>query len=178
MDDISKIIPNCEYYEERRDVNMGRKAVLSAVTDKHLTKEELEEKQEQEAVLYTFEPLNFTKVPIKLDKIARKEWKRLSEIVDSRNLPLSELDRAIVTNYCVYVAISERAREQLNVEPLTIDGRKNQVVDVLNGANKELKSLASQLGLTIDSRMRIKNPVAEPEGADEFGDMLKAVNKS
>lgn len=163
---------------ERKEMpQVGRKSVLSGVTDKHLTKEELEEKQEMESVLYTFEPLNFKKVPIKLDKIARKEWKRLAEIVDNRNLPLSELDRAIVTNYCVYVSISERAREQLNEEPLTVDGRKNQIVDVLNGANKELKSLASQLGLTIDSRMRIKNPIGEAEGTDEFGDMMKAVDK-
>lgn len=157
---------------------MGRKAVLSTVTDKHLTKEELEEKQGQEAILYTFEPLNFKKTPLKLDNLARKEWKRLAEIVDSRNLPLSELDRAIVVNYCVYVSISERAREQLNTEPLTIDGRKNQIVDVLNGANKELKSLASQLGLTIDSRMRIKNPTSEADSVDEFGDMLNEANKN
>lgn len=157
---------------------MGRKAVLSTVTDKHLTKEELEEKQGQEAILYTFEPLNFKKTPQKLDNLARKEWKRLAEIVDSRNLPLSELDRAIVVNYCVYVSISERAREQLNTEPLTIDGRKNQIVDVLNGANKELKSLASQLGLTIDSRMRIKNPTSEADSVDEFGDMLNEANKN
>lgn len=157
---------------------MGRKPVLSSVTDKHLTKEELEEKQEQEAILYVFAPLNFKKTPQKLDNLARKEWKRLEKIVDSRNLPLSELDRAIVINYCVYVSISERAREQLNNEPLTFDGRKNQVVDVLNGANKELKSLASQLGLTIDSRMRIKAPMAETGDSDEFGDMLNEADSN
>lgn len=155
---------------------MGRKPVLSGISEKHYTKEELDEKQEKEAILYTFAPLNFKKTPQNFDKLAKKEWKRLAEIVDSRNLPISELDRAIVINYCVYVSISEQARTQLLSEPLTIDGRKNQIIDVLNGANKELKSLASQLGLTIDSRMRIKNPTMQSEEDDPFGDMLKQVD--
>lgn len=159
---------------------MGRKTVLSGATSKHYTKEELEKKLEQEEILYTFEPLNFKKYPKNLDKLARNEWKRLSQIVDSKNLPISELDRAIVINYCMYVSISERAREQINEEPLTIDGKKNQIIDVLNGANKELKSLASQLGLTIDSRMRIKNPTQENDNTDDdiFGSMLKQADKN
>lgn len=153
---------------------MGRKAVLSGASSKHYTKDELEEKQKQEEVLYTFEPLDFSKIPKKLDKLAKAEWKRLGLIVDTRNLPISELDRSIVINYCVYVSVSERAREQLLTEPLTIDGRKNPIIDVLNGANKELKSLASQLGLTIDSRMRIKNPTTEVNTEDDpFSKMLK-----
>ncbi|NKD37885.1 phage terminase small subunit P27 family [Enterococcus casseliflavus] len=158
---------------------MGRKTTLLNASSKHYTKEELEIKQEQEEILYTFEPLNFKKYPKNLDKLARNEWKRLATIVDSRNLPISELDRAIVTNYCMYVSISERAREQINQEPLTIDGKKNQIIDVLNGANKELKSLASQLGLTIDSRMRIKNPTTENENNDDpFADMLKQADNN
>ncbi|MHC5226909.1 phage terminase small subunit P27 family [Enterococcus sp. LJL99] len=156
---------------------MGRKKKLTAVTNKNYTKEELEKKKEEEEILYTFPPLNFKKLPLKLDDLAKKEWKRLAKIVDTQNLPISELDRAIVTNYCVYVSISERAREQLNHEPLTYDGKKNQVIDVLNGANKELKSVASQLGLTIDSRMRIKNPTSEKEVDDPFGDMMNEVDK-
>lgn len=153
---------------------MGRKAVLSGASSKHYTKDELEEKQKQEEVLYTFEPLDFSNIPKKLDKLAKAEWKRLGLIVDTRNLPISELDRSIVVNYCVYVSVSERAREQLLTEPLTIDGRKNPIIDVLNGANKELKSLASQLGLTIDSRMRIKNPTTETNTEDDpFSKMLK-----
>lgn len=153
---------------------MGRKAVLSGASSKHYTKDELEEKQKQEEVLYTFEPLDFSNIPKKLDKLAKAEWKRLGLIVDTRNLPISELDRSIVVNYCVYVSVSERAREQLLTEPLTIDGRKNPIIDVLNGANKELKSLASQLGLTIDSRMRIKNPTTEVNTEDDpFSKMLK-----
>ena len=153
---------------------MGRKAVLSGATSKHYTKDELEEKQKQEEVLYTFEPLDFSNIPKKLDKLAKAEWKRLGLIVDTRNLPISELDRSIVINYCVYVSVSERAREQLLTEPLTIDRRKNPIIDVLNGANKELKSLASQLGLTIDSRMRIKNPTTEANTEDDpFSKMLK-----
>lgn len=158
---------------------MGRKTVLTGASSKHYTKEELEIKQEQEKILYTFEPLNFKILPKKLDKLAKKEWRRLATIVDSRNLPISELDRAIVTNYCMYVSISERAREQLNQEPLTIDGKKNQIIDVLNGANKELKSLASQLGLTIDSRLRIKNPTQENENNDDFfGQLLNEADKN
>lgn len=158
---------------------MGRKTVLSGATSKHYTKEELEKKQEQEEILYTFEPLNFKKYPKSLDKLARNEWKRLATIVDTKSLPLSELDRAICTNYVTYVSISERAREQLNQEPLTIDGKKNPIIDVLNGANKELKSLASQLGLTIDSRMRIKNPTQENNNTDDpFGDMLNEADKN
>lgn len=159
---------------------MGRKTVLSGATSKHYTKEELEKKLEQEKILYTFEPLNFKKFPKNLDKLARNEWKRLATIVDSRNLPISELDRAIVTNYCMYVSISERAREQINQEPLTIGGKQNQIINVLNSANKELKSLASQLGLTIDSRMRIKNPTQENENTDDdiFGSMLKQADKN
>lgn len=158
---------------------MGRKNTLVGASSKHYTKEELEIKLEQEEILYTFEPLNFKKYPKNLDKLARNEWKRLATIVDSRSLPLSELDRAIIVNYVTYVSISERAREQLNQEPLTISGKKNPILDVLNGANKELKSLASQLGLTIDSRMRIKNPTQENENNDDpFGDMLKQADKN
>lgn len=150
---------------------MGRKAKLLGATTKNYTKEEIEEKKKQEEVLYTFERLDFNTVPNTLGTLGVIEWHRLGSFFGE--LPVSELDRALVTNYCMYVELLEKAREQLKGEPLTFEGKKNPLIDIINTSNRELKSLASSMGLTIDSRMKIKAPKKEAEQDDFFGELLK-----
>ena len=153
----------------------GRKYKITETSSKHFTNDEKEERLENEKVLYTFEPLNFQDVPTTLDLDGKKEWLRLSKILE--NIPISELDRAIITSYCYHVSLLERIRTELTNQPLTTDqGKANPLLSSMTQANKELKSLASELGLTIDSRMRIKNPTQDADPSDPFSAMLKGVD--
>lgn len=156
---------------------MAKNKKLSAVSKKHYTQAELENKQKEEAVLYEFAPLDFSIKPKNLDVVGLSEWIRLQKIVEGSKLPISELDRAIVENYCTYVSISQRAKEELNKsELLDAMGKATPLVNILNSANRELKSLANALGLTIDSRMRIANPSEEKEADDPFAKFFGDVN--
>lgn len=156
---------------------IGRKKKLTDVTTKHLTNKEIEERKEEEEVLFNYRPLNFLDVPKTLDTVGKKEWKRLANVIS--DLPISELDRSIMTNYCMYVSLLEKARKELNKSTLiTEEGKKNPLIDVINGSNKELKSLAGTMGLTVDSRMRIKAPTKEKEKADPFKDLFEEVDNN
>lgn len=156
---------------------MGRDKKLLDATKKHLTKEEKEKKMKEEEVLYNYTPLNFSKVPKWLNKTAKKEWKRIGLYLNE--LPISELDRKSVELYCYYVALIEEAGNQLNEEPIIVFDKRNPLIDTINGASKELKTLTNSLGLTINARMKITNPSEiEPTQVDPFAQMFQKVEEN
>lgn len=156
---------------------LGRDKKLLDATKKHLTKEEKEKKMKEEEVLYNYTPLDFSKVPKWLNKTAKKEWKRIG--IYLTELPISELDRKSVELYCYYVALIEEAGNQLNEEPIIVFDKRNPLIDTINGASKELKTLTNSLGLTINARMKIANPSEiEPPKVDPFAEMFRRVEEN
>ncbi len=160
---------------------MARPRKLSAVNKKHFSKEELAERQEQEAVLKEFDELDTDNVPSFLDRLAKQEWQRISPIIN--DLPISELDRQSLAMYCQYVSIFIQATKDLKKRGITITEerangsitKQNPSFQTMLNASKEIKSIASGLGLTIDSRMRILGANKDDDNQDNdiFAKMLE-----
>lgn len=155
---------------------MARPKKLAGATSGHFTKEELEKKKAEEEILYNYDPLNFKKIPKSLTKGAAPEWRRIAKFI--KDLPISELDQQTVVRYCNYTYLYDDAMKKLVEQGPIIEGKKNPLVDVVNSYSKELKTATSELGLTINSRMKLVQPgELEKQEYDPFQNMLKEVDK-
>lgn len=124
----------------------------------HRTKEELAESEMKENSLEKFEKINIDSVPKDLKGIAKKEWLRIVPLLEE--LPIAELDLDRVKRYCQLVDITDKAYDHVaKFGPVNEEGTKKtpQFLVYLDGL-RELKSICGQLGMTIDSRMRIVAP--------------------
>lgn len=153
---------------------MARPRKLLNAQSGNLTTEQREERAKEEQVLYNYEKLDFSYYPPGLMKGAFNEWTRIGSFIGE--LPISELDMNTVIRYCNYTYLYQDAIERLEVEgPITADGKKNPLVDIVNSYSKELKSTTNDLGLTINSRLKIVLPAEkEKEVLDPFAKMFEA----
>lgn len=156
---------------------MGRPRKLLNAQTGNLTVEEQERLKAEEEKLYNYEKLDFGYFPAGLLREAFPEWERISKIVG--DLPLSELDQQTMVRYCNYSYLYSDVAEQVAYQgPITPEGKKNPLVDVMNSYSKELKAATSDLGLTINSRLKIVAPAEkEKEEEDPMGQMLNFVRK-
>lgn len=152
---------------------MARPRKLLNTTTKNYTNEEKEAKELEEQVLYNYEKLDFSYFPHGLMKGAFNEWTRIGSFIG--DLPISELDMNTVIRYCNYTYLYAEAVERLELEgPITPDGKKNPLVDIVNSYSKELKSTTNDLGLTINSRLKITLPAEkEKEVKDPFATLFE-----
>lgn len=154
----------------------GRNRKLPTTTTGHRSKEEKEKQLLESKKLGEFTPLNFEKIPDILNREQRKIWRSLA--IDLANLPLSELDRNLLASYCVWVNVFNECTADINehgsviIETRRDDTirKKNPSVEVLATASKEIKSIAGNLGLTIDSRLRLIAGDTTAEEVDEDDD--------
>lgn len=154
---------------------MGRKMKIVESNKKHLTKEEkIARKTIQEKASDGLEALQLTP-PKHFDAIAKAEYKRV--INDLRKLPLRNLDRAILETYCTWYAVYKEISRGLQKEGYvheTENGKvlPNKMLYSLERATTNLTRAASQLGLTVDSRMKLYVPQVEEKKTsifDKFG---------
>ncbi|MGT2934262.1 phage terminase small subunit P27 family [Streptococcus catagoni] len=154
---------------------MGRKLKVVETTKKHLTKEEkIARETAQNKASDGLSKLQITP-PKHLNQVARAEYKRI--IDDLQNLPLRNLDRAILESYCTWYAIYKAAAKKLDeVGYFTNDLDKGLIpsplILTLEKATAHIRSSASQLGLTVDSRMKMFIPKEEEKPKslfDKFG---------
>lgn len=156
---------------------MGRPRKLLNAQEGNLTVEQQEEKKREEEALYNYAPLDFGYYPAGLLREAFPEWERISHIIGE--LPISELDQQTMVRYCNYSHLYSDATERLAYEgAITPEGKKNPLVDVMNSYSKELKAATTDLGLTINSRLKIVAPAEkEKEEVDPMGELLKFARK-
>lgn len=148
----------------------GRKKKLLGATSKNLTKEERAEKEAEEEILNSYEGID-TDIPtvLKGDRLAVAEWKRIVPLLET--LPISSLDLYSVTQYCTYVSIYHKTSKSVAKEGIVVDGKENPNFSIMVKASKELKTLTSVLGLTIDSRLRLVVPTQLETVVDPFADV-------
>ena len=92
-------------------------------------------------------------------------------------MPISELDQQTMIRYCNYSYLYDKASKELDEQGFLIDGRKNPLIDTVNSFSKELKTATNDLGLTINSRLKIVNPQElEKEPDDPFAEMMNEVD--
>lgn len=137
---------------------MARPRKLLNAQSGNLTVEQREEREKEEEVLYNYDKLDFSFYPPGLLPQAFNEWDRIGAYVG--DLPISELDVNTVIRYCnynyLYGEATERVAQEGAVDMET--GKANPWVAAMNSYSKELKSATNDLGLTINSRLKIVLP--------------------
>ncbi|MBL3648229.1 phage terminase small subunit P27 family [Bacillus sp. RHFS10] len=156
---------------------MARRKQLTETLKGQITNEEREERLQQEEKLKDFSPLQ-EKPPYWLSTMAKNEWRRIYPHII--NLPISELDSALLAIYCNSYAQYREAMADIakdgqvmfekNSRGETVK-KKNPSVDIMNSMSKEIRGIAGQLGLSLDSRLRIVGLDSDSEEDDEFGAM-------
>ena len=97
--------------------------------------------------------------PNHLDSVAKNEYKRIVESVGK--LPLRNLDRAELENYCTWYSIYKQTSLDLaQVQEMEV---RDKLVTRLDKATKNIKGLASDLGLNVNSRMQMYTPKTEED---------------
>lgn len=148
----------------------GRKFKVVENNKKNFTKNEIAERKKlQEQASDGLDELQKS-APRHLNPIARYEYERVWEGLST--LPVKNLDRATLELYCTWYSLYREAEKEVNEYGifsfiLTEEGymqdksKKNPAIGVMNDASSNLIRCASNLGLTVDSRMRIHVPQKE-----------------
>lgn len=151
---------------------MVRPRKLNAAKTGNHTKEQLQEAENIESVLEQFERIDADNVPDDLSNGAKTEWLRVVPLLEQ--LPIADLDYDRIKRYCQLVDITDNAYANvLEHGAVSEDNTKKtgHFMVYMDGL-KELKSICSSLGMTIDSRMRLVVPEQQDKAKsifDEFG---------
>lgn len=155
---------------------MGRKMKVVSANKKHLTKAEKEARKEVEEMASDGLSMLPNSPPKYFNDIAKAEYKRV--IKGLRLLPIRNLDRAVLENYCTWYAIYQEISQKIDEQGIVVfDDSKGQwlanpLVLTLEKATTNIRMTASQLGLTVDSRMKMFTPKQEEKKEsvfDKFG---------
>lgn len=152
---------------------MARPRKLLNTQQGNLTQEQQFQKKKEEEKLYNYEPLDFSYFPMGLLRGAYAEWERIGNFIGE--LPLSELDSQTLVSYCNYVYLYSKLAEEVSIEgEVTAEGKLNPKVTAMMGYSKQIKSATNDLGLTINSRLKLVAPKeVEDESKDPLGALLK-----
>lgn len=154
---------------------MGRKLTLLDNNKMHMTKDQIEDRKAAEKLAADGLVEMQISAPNHLNSIAKQEYKRV--IGDLQKLPLRNLDRAILENYCLWYSVfketSRKLTEQGNIlQDPNGEYYENPLLRTLEKATKNIRSTASELGLTVDSRLRLYLPKKDEKKEtmfDKFG---------
>ena len=127
--------------------------------------------------LNNYDSLNIKPIPNHLDCYGKQEWKRIVPLL--QQLPIAELDRQLVESYCQLHAYKRRLQKDIEKHGTSInyyDGegnltsrRANPDYNAYLSTVKEIRMIANQLGMTINSRLEL----AVPEDGQEEDEVLK-----
>ncbi|WP_057820024.1 P27 family phage terminase small subunit [Schleiferilactobacillus perolens] len=149
---------------------MAGKYKVLQMSKGNLTKKQQEAKLQAEILAADgLTPLQVSP-PNHLDPIARQEYKRI--IASLGKLPLRNLDRAELENYCTWYSVYKNT--SINMKHALSAGDEEEYysyVGVLNKATVAIKGLASDLGLNVNSRMAMNMP-KEPKETQSLTDMF------
>lgn len=150
---------------------MARKHVLTPLNKSNFTKKQLSERRAKEAALMSLQGLDI-QPPEWLDKNGKAEYERIVPLLQS--LPIASLDQTLVALYCRFYSLYLEASQDLEeYGVMDAEARKaNPAFNILIKASSEIRLIASQLGMTIDSRMRMVTPEVVEEH-DPFRALLE-----
>lgn len=113
--------------------------------------------------------------PSHLDRIAKSEWKRVSQELIAVGL-LTSVDRAILAAYCEswsrWVQATkllrqqevEKGRSMLVIATQNGNAIQNPLIGIINTASEQIRKLATELGLSPSARSRLH---VEPASAED-----------
>ncbi|KPD35989.1 terminase [Bacillus amyloliquefaciens] len=150
-----------------------------------ITNEQKEARKENEEKLKDFEPLH-AKPPHWLSTMGKNEWTRLYPYLIEA-LPVSELDRTLLAMYCNSFAQYREALKdiaqngqimfELNSQGVEVK-KKNPSVEIMNAMSKEIRGIAGQMGLSLDSRLRLVGLNNEDDEQEDPMNKFKKRGKS
>lgn len=149
---------------------MVRKLKVLDNNKKHLTNEEKEIRKKAENLASDGLGELQVSAPNHMNSIAKAEYKRI--INDLQKLPLRNLDRATLENYCIWYSVFKECSRVLTNEGTVVNGIAHPILGTLEKATKNIRMTSNDLGLTVDSRMRIFIPNKDDEKKsmfDKFG---------
>lgn len=154
----------------------GRKRKLN--TTRNESKEEKYEREQIKEKLHEFEAIQ-TSPPRHLSNLAKAEWRRITPLLNE--LPISNLDRTQIATYCNLYSIYRKLEEEINetgemIELYFADGtvkerKTNPAIHEMLKVAKEIRAISSELGMTINSRMKLIEPTINED--DPFADLFK-----
>lgn len=133
---------------------MARKQKLLSQSTGHLRIVEQEAKYKAEFLAKDGFPELQKSPPAYLDKDAKAEYRRVVAAIG--NLPLRDLDHAELENYCTWYSIYKQTTRTLS--SVGDPDEQERLIRTLDKATKNIKSLASDLGLNVNSRMQMNMP--------------------
>ena len=117
-------------------------------------------------------PLEIPDPPDHLDDVARKEWARITGLLNNLGL-IAQLDMAGIASYCVSFsrwADAERRVKKHGIIVMSPDKKfplKSPYLCVAESAMEAMRKMLGEFGLTPSSRVRLQVPSA-PDALDEF----------
>lgn len=97
--------------------------------------------------------------PRHLDSVAKAEYRRIVDTLGK--LPLRNLDRTELELYCTWYSVYKNTLIKLKEE--TDPDEISSFVSTLDKATRNIKGLASDLGLNVNSRMQMNMPEKEDD---------------
>lgn len=138
---------------------MARKQKLLSQSTGHLRVVEQEAKYKAEFLAADGLPELQRTPPAHLNKVAKAEYRRIVSSIGK--LPLRNLDRSELELYCSWYSIYKETSEQLKQVDSLEEAPK--LISTLDKATRNIKRLASDLGLTVNSRMQMNMPSADKQ---------------
>lgn len=138
---------------------MARKQKLLSQSTGHLRVVEQEAKYKAEFLAVDGLPELQRTPPAHLNKVAKAEYRRIVSSIGK--LPLRNLDRSELELYCSWYSIYKETSEQLKQVDSLEEAPK--LISTLDKATRNIKGLASDLGLTVNSRMQMNMPSADKQ---------------
>ena len=136
---------------------MARKQKLLSQSTGHLRVVEQEAKYKAEFLAADGLPELQRTPPAHLNKVAKAEYRRIVSSIGK--LPVRNLDRSELGLYCSWYSIYKETSEQLKQVDSLEEAPK--LISTLDKATRNIKGLASDLGLTVNSRMQMNMPSAD-----------------
>lgn len=143
---------------------MARKQKLLSQSTGHLRIVEQEAKYKAEFLAKDGFPKLQKSPPAYLDKDAKAEYRRVVAAIG--DLPLRDLDHAELENYCTWYSIYKQTTRTLS--SVEDPDERERMVRTLDKATKNIKSLASDLGLNVNSRMQMNMPKTDNNKKESF----------
>ncbi|MCH4170676.1 MAG: P27 family phage terminase small subunit [Lactobacillus sp.] len=150
---------------------MARKQKLLSMSQGNLTKAQQEAKLHAEILAADGLPQLQVTPPNHLDPIAKQEYKRIIQSLGT--LPLRNLDRAELENYCSWYSVYKNT--SIKMRNALKEGDEDEYysyVSVLNKSTVNIKALASDLGLNVNSRLQMNMPKTEKKETDSLKGMF------
>lgn len=138
---------------------MARKQKLLSQSTAHLKVVEQEAKYKAEFLAADGLPELQKTPPAHLDKVAKAEYRRIVGSIGK--LPLRNLDRGELELYCSWYSIYKATADEIKQADSLDDVPK--LISALDKATRNIKGLASDLGLTVNSRMQMNMPTEDKE---------------